>query len=178
MAGARQALGGALAMGALMTFGDWVWAVFVPAHRVVYGLLHGLALCAAIGAFLTWRAGRVAAGAAWGGGTGLAAAVGFYALAPLLGWAAMFPAWMAFWIAFAWIERRFVSRNRTAREALARGAVAAVASGLAFYAVSGMWTRPDPAGPDYAWALLAWTFAFLPGFAALLVSRPAGVAVK
>ena len=38
----------------------------------------------------------------------------------------------------------------------------------AFYAVSGMWFPFNPAGWDYAVHFVSWTFAFLPGFAALL----------
>ena len=40
-------------------------------------------------------------------------------------------------------------------------------TGLAFYAISGIWTRPSPDGPNYVRNFLSWTFAFLPGFAAL-----------
>jgi hypothetical protein len=53
-----------------------------------------------------------------------------------------------------------------------RGLGAAVLSGLAFYLISGIWTRHDPGGPNYAWNLVAWSFAFFPGFAVLFSSRP------
>ena len=52
MTGIGPAVLGALLMGALMTFGDWFWARFDLRHRAVFGLLHGLALCCAIGAYL------------------------------------------------------------------------------------------------------------------------------
>ena len=51
-----------------------------------------------------------------------------------------------------------------------RGVLAALTSGLAFYAISGIWTNPAPGGPNYAYNFLCWTIAFLPGFAALLVT--------
>ena len=49
----------------------------------------------------------------------------------------------------------------------ARGVVAALLSGVAFYLVSGMWTSPPRGGPDYPRFFLNWTFAFFPGFLAL-----------
>ena len=55
--------------------------------------------------------------------------------------------------------------------ALARGVLAAVGSGAAFYAISGIWTDPRPGGPDYGHHFLSWTLAFLPGFLALLVGK-------
>lgn len=37
--------------------------------------------------------------------------------------------------------------------------------------VSGIWTRPSAAGPDYAVHFVSWSFAFLPGFLALFWIR-------
>lgn len=171
MTGIVQALTAAVLIAALMTFGDFVWARFVPAHRVVYGLLHGLLLCLAIGLSLGIPRARPGRGALGGAVIGLLAALLFYALAPLLGWGAMFPAWMAFWIAFAVLEGCGLGEPRkTTRESVARGVVAAAASGVAFYAISGIWTHPAPGGPDYPRHFGSWTIAFLPGFLALAVS--------
>ena len=50
-------------------------------------------------------------------------------------------------------------------------AAAAVTSGTAFYAISGIWRPFDPQGWDYAVHFGAWTLAYLPGFAALFLSR-------
>ena len=41
--------------------------------------------------------------------------------------------------------------------------------GLAFWAVSGMWTAPER-HESYALRFIYWSLAFLPGFAALLIS--------
>jgi len=49
----------------------------------------------------------------------------------------------------------------------------ATSSGVAFYLISAIWTRPRPGGPDYVHHFLCWTIAFLPGFVFLL-ARPAG----
>jgi hypothetical protein len=53
---------------------------------------------------------------------------------------------------------------------VARGAVAAIASGLAFYLISGIWRPFNPQGLDYLVHFAAWTVAFAPGFAALMIA--------
>jgi hypothetical protein len=75
----------------------------------------------------------------------------------------MFVAWMGLWVGFGLISGSAI------RISVARGVVAAVLSGAAFYAISGIWTRPGPGDPDYLYHYLCWTVAFLPGFLALLV---------
>lgn len=172
MRGLDRALLGALLIGGLMTFGDWVWMHFDLPHRAIFGLAHGLTLCCGIGLFLGAPRGRLAKGAIAGGAIGLGAAAGFYLLAPLLRWAAMFPMWMALWVAFGVLLWRFLGEPiALMREAVVRGLVAAVISGLAFYAISGIWTEPSPGGPDYLRHFASWTFAFLPGFLALLIEK-------
>jgi hypothetical protein len=168
MRGAVRPLLGALALAALNTLGDLVWARFVHQHRTVYGLIHGTVLLLALGLFLGLVRGRPARGALLGAVVGLLAALSFYALAPLLGYAAMFVSWMSLWIGFALVDARLRGAVR-AREVLVRGLIAAILSGAAFYAVSGIWTNPAPGAPNYAWHFLCWTIAFLPGLAALLL---------
>jgi hypothetical protein len=165
----RDALFAALLLGVVSTIGDAVWAEGHIRHRVVYGLLHGAALCLCIGAFIGVRAGRPAAGALAGPLVGLLAAGGFYLLAPTMGIAAMFPMWMLFWICFGLLEPALRGVARPMSGA-GRGIVAALFSGAAFWAISGIWTRPSPGGPSYAWHFACWTFAFLPGFLALFAA--------
>jgi hypothetical protein len=64
-----------------------------------------------------------------------------------------------------------LDRSHAYGNAAVRGVVAAILSGLAFYAISGIWTRPSPEGPNYVRNFLSWTFAFFPGFAALFMVR-------
>jgi len=168
MPGALAALAGALLLGALNTFGDFVWARFVSAHRAVFGLAHGTLLLMAVGLYLGFLRGRPALGALAGAVVGLLAAASFYALAPLLGDVAMFVSWMALWIGFALVDAR-LRGGVSSREAVLRGTAAAVGSGLAFWAISGIWLSPAPGGPRYAYNFLCWTLAFLPGFLALLL---------
>ncbi len=52
---------------------------------------------------------------------------------------------------------------------MTRGLVAALTSGSAFYFVSGIWIPFNPAGLDYLFHFGAWTLAYTPGFAALML---------
>ena len=167
-----HAILGALWAAALSTLGDWIWARFIPAHRPVYGLIHGAALCLGIGLALGVARGRALRAAAAGAAIGLAAAGGYYVLARFVGYGAMFVLWMGLWVAFGLLVARGLGEPRqTSRSGWTRGALAALGSGLAFYAISGIWTRHRAGGPDYPYHFACWTIAFLPGFAALLVRR-------
>jgi hypothetical protein len=165
----RDAVMAALLLGAVMTFGDFVWASWHVQHRVAYGLVHGAVMCLCIGAVIGLRAGRLAAGALAGPIVGVVAAGAFYLLAPWLRWSAMLPAWMLFWVLFALLQHR-LGGAEPGHRALVRGVAAAVLSGLAFYAISGIWTNHATGGPDYPVNFASWTFAFLPGFLALFGS--------
>lgn len=164
------AVAAALFLGAVMTVGDFLWAYFGIRHTIRAGLAHGALMCLCLGAVVAARAGRLAVGLAVGPVIGVLAAGAFYAMAPTLGWGAMLPAWMLFWICFALLQHYL--RPETLPRALGRGVVAAVLSGLAFYAISGIWTgRHDTSGPVYLVHFLYWSFAFLPGFLVLFFRR-------
>jgi hypothetical protein len=159
----------ALSLGAVMTLGDYAWAALHISHRVAYGLAHGAAMCLCIGLVIGVRAGRPMAGAIAGPWIGLLAGALFYALAPALRWGALLPSWMSFWILFALLQQR-LRPIESGRAAAIRGLAAAVSSGLAFYAISGIWTGPHVA-PNYAVNIVSWSFAFLPGFLSLFWNR-------
>ena len=171
----------AVTLGAVSTLGDFVWAALRLRHEMAYGLIHGAVICFCIGAVIGVRERRVLQALVAGPIVGLVAAGAFYALAPWLRYSAMFPAWMLFWICFALLQERLASGRPSAAPAaavspslgaaVARGLAAAVLSGLAFYAISGIWTSPSPGGPNYTRNFLSWSFAFLPGFAALFAGR-------
>jgi hypothetical protein len=178
-----SALVGALALGALMTIGDFIWANWRVRHTVVHGVVHGMAVFLAIGLILGGRTGAPLLGGVAGVVAGAAAAGSFYLFAPLLGYAAMFVSWVLVWIAlgliYLWLQTRAAARaaggasssiasGSLVKDGFGRGVVAALASGAAFYAVSGMWFPFNPAGWDYLVHFGSWTVAFLPGFAALL----------
>jgi uncharacterized membrane protein (UPF0136 family) len=162
----RDALVAALFLGAVMAAGDYLWAVMHVRHRVAYGLAHGAVMCLCLGIAIGVHTRRPVPAIVAGPVIGVIAAGAFYLLAPWLGLAAMFPAWMLFWILFALLQRQLRGGERLA-SAAARGGVAAVLSGLAFYAISGIWTGPSHDVPMPAIRFAAWSFAFLPGFLAL-----------
>jgi hypothetical protein len=165
-----QTILASLALGAVMTIGDWTWAALNLRHRVAYGIIHGAVMCLCLGTAIGIREGRPAAGVVAGPIIGVVAAAAFYALAPWLRLMAMFPAWMLFWVLFALLQAVLRKEPRYGA-AVGRGLAAAVLSGAAFYAISGIWTRHDPGGPNYLWNFAAWSFAFFPGFAALFAVR-------
>jgi len=164
------AVGAALFLGAVMTAADFVWAYFDVRHTIGAGLAHGAAMCLCIGLVVGARAGRVVPGLVAGPPIGILAAATFYAMSPTFGWGAMLPAWMLFWICFALLQRFLLTE--TLGKALARGLIAAVVSGLAFYSIAGIWMNPSPGGPNYLVHFVYWSFAFLPGFLTLFSIRP------
>lgn len=161
----------ALFLGAVMAAGDYIWAAFGVQHRVVYGLVHGAVMCLCLGLAIGVHVRRVIPAAVAGPIIGVIAAGLFYALAPALRMSAMFPAWMAFWILFALLQHALRAGGRAVL-AVAQGLVAAVLSGVAFYAISGIWTGPSAhEPPNLAVHFAAWSFAFLPGFLVLFWRR-------
>jgi hypothetical protein len=166
------ALVGALILAALSTLYDFIWAYFHVRHQVVNGLVHGTTLLSVAGAVLGWSAGRPVAGLLGGALAGLVSAASFYLFYPVLGYlSAILAAWGLLWLLFAGLTAWLRGVNPFETPVLLRGLAAAVASGLAFYLVSGMWTD-HTAPPNYLRNFVSWTFAFFPGFAALLGPTP------
>ena len=168
--GLTHAIVAAVLLAAVMTGGDFIWSVFDVRNRMMNGIVHGAAVCLAIGTVIGWRARRLAAGVAAGPVIGVIAALAFYALAPSLRYFAMLPAWMLFWLLFAFLRQRLM-RTESIATAVGRGIVAALLSGAAFYAISGIWTNPPPGPPRYGVHFASWVFAFVPGFVALFIGQ-------
>src|SRR5687768_14099934 len=101
--GLAEAITGTLAIAAVSTAGDFIWATWIAEARGVYGFIHGALLFLAIGLFLGRLAGRAAAGAIAGACVGALAAGLYYVLAPTLGLPAMIVAWMAVWLGLAFV---------------------------------------------------------------------------
>lgn len=169
---AAQTLVASSVLGLASAFGDWVWTRFLPDGAVLPGVVHGVLVFLLVAGILGW-----AAGSARALGrlvltlppAGLALAAAFYPLASALGYlGALLATWVAMWLILALIQRWARSAGETVAVALARGLLAALTSGVAFWLVSGMWTRPD-LDIGYPLRFAAWTLAFLPGFAALLL---------
>lgn len=162
-----------LALAALSTLADWIWAGWIPDGAVVPGVIHGVVFFAALAVALGWAVddvraiGRLLRTLPL---AGLVLAAAFYPLATVAGYlGALLLTWTGMWLAVAWLQRRAVEGLEPARHALVRGLAAAAGSGLAFWVVSGMWTRPA-SETGYGLRLVYWTFAFLPGMSALLLT--------
>jgi hypothetical protein len=166
------AIAGALFIAEVSTLGDFIWATVIPRHMPRYGLTHGTLLFLCVGLYLGLVAKRPALGALGGALIGFLAAGSFYVLAPVAGYSVMFAVWFGIWIALAFLNYRVLRTGVGLNEVAVRGVAAAILSGLAFYAVSGIWFPFRPRGWDYAVHFASWTVAYLPGFAALLISRP------
>ena len=169
-----QTLIGSFLMGAISTIGDLLWELFIPQHQTHWGILHGILLCFLMGAILgrmsgSWKTAKTFG--LWEIGVGAVSAGLFYALWPLMGWSAMFVAWMVLWLMTAWIMDRALRSGEAFKWMALRGVLAAVLSGAVFYLISGIWTDPPPDGPNYPLNFAFWTLAFIPGFAALVLRR-------
>ena len=170
MTGVRDAVIAAILLGAVMAFGDWIWSALNLPHRMAYGLTHGAVMCLCLGVAIGLRAGRVVPAAVAGPLIGVIAAGSFYALAPWLRYSAMFPSWMLFWILFAFLQQ-WLTKAESLTIAAARGGIAAILSGIAFYLISGIWIDRSDGGQNPLVHLAAWSFAFLPGFAVLFADH-------
>ena len=165
------ALIGAALLGVLSAFYDFLWAYFDVRHRTINGLVHGMTLLSVLGLVLGWAARRPGAGVAGGAAAGLLAAASFYVFYPVLGYLwGIVAAWIVMWLLFAMLDAWLRGARVIDADVFLRGSLAAVLSGAAFYLVSGMWTDHSTP-PNYARNAVYWTFAFFPGFAALLWRR-------
>ncbi len=172
----------ALLLAAASTLADLIWALWIPAHRAVFGLIHGALLFMVLGLVLGVLAARDRDGAdsrplpalAAGGEllAGLGGAAAYYALSPFIGWWAMLVAWMGLWVFTAVLNRWIRDSTEGLGLTLGRGAAAAVLSGAAFFwAVSTIWFSGSTRDPSYAVNFASWFVAFLPGFACLLLRQ-------
>ncbi len=167
-----------MVLGVVSSFGDWLWANFIPDGAVAPGVAHGFVIFVILAVVLGWAAGGR-------GATrrllvtlplaGLAIAAAFYPLAAVVGYlGGLLVTWVAMWLALATLSRWARGGREGLGRALLPGVVAALLSGLAFWAISGIWTGPSPEVVNYLVRAGTWTFAFLPGFAALLIGQADG----
>jgi hypothetical protein len=168
--GMRYTATGAVVTAAVSTLGDYLWANVLPHHRPIYGLAHGALLFLTVGLCLGAAARKPMTGATGGAAIGFSAAAGFYLLQPFIGYSGLFVMFIGLWMALGLLNGRILARD-TMRVVLVRSTLAAIGSGLGFYAVSGIWFPFRQRGWDYAVHFVCWTAAYLPGFAALLVTR-------
>lgn len=169
--GLRDSLVGALLTAGVSTLGDYLWANVLQHHRPIYGLAHGALLFLTVGFWLGIVARKPLSGAIGGALIGFSAAAAFYLLQPFIGYSALFVLFAALWVALGLLNGRVLQQRDSFAAVVARSALAAIGSGLGFYAISGIWFPFNPRGWDYARHFVSWTIAYLPGFAALLVKH-------
>ena len=168
--GVTASIVAALMMAGVSTLGDFLWADVLPRpHPALYGVIHGAILFLCVGLILGASARRPLTGAIGAAAIGALASVGFYAFVPFAGYSVMFPLWIGVWLALGVLHESLHLRRVALRVALTRGGLAAIAAGSAFYLVSGIWFPFDPQGWDFTVHFGAWTIAYFPGFAALLI---------
>jgi len=162
-------------LGLVSTLGDWIWAMFIPDGAVLPGIVHGVLifLIFALVLGVAAQSRMVRRRLLWSLPiAGLVIAAAFFPLAYVLGYlGALLATWVAMWLSLALLQRWARSRSESLQRALARGLFAAVASGIAFWAISGIWTDPALLG-NYPLRLIYWSIAFFPGFLALLWGQP------
>ncbi len=162
------ALVGSMLLAVLSTVADYVWFLDIPQHQVSSGMIHGSVLFAALGGYLGWRKGKMAAGAIGGLVSGMLAALSFYALAPLGGYSMMIVSWVLLWIMLAALQTHLDGRLDMAR-ALGRGVVTSIAAGLGFAVVLFQLYRGWPPAEFPVFRhFVAWSMAYLPGLWVLL----------
>jgi hypothetical protein len=160
---------GIVIVSAIATLGDYIWYEIGVRHRMIAGVIHGAALLMSVGGVLGWTARRVGIGLQVGIGAGIVGALAYYALAPAMGYPAMFVAWVVVWMLLAYGEGRILGRPaRPWLTVLTRGVIAAALSGIAFYAISGtVWGRAPAGGRSYVQHFFAWIVAWAPGILAI-----------
>lgn len=162
------ALIGSMLLAVLSTVADYVWFLDIPQHQVSSGMIHGAVLFAALGGYLGWRKGKLAAGALGGLLSGMLAALSFYALAPVGGYSMMIVSWVLLWIMLAALQTHLDGHLNMAK-ALGRGLATAIAAGLGFAVVLFQLYRGWPPAEFSAFRhFVAWSMAYLPGLWVLL----------
>ena len=160
---------GIVIVAAVSAAGDYVWYEVGVQHRMWAGVLHGAVLLTAVGGTLGAATGRTSAGLPMGTVAGVAGALTYYALEPVLRSAAMLVAWASLWIVLALLDGRLVRRDkRSIQVCLIQGMTAALLSGVTFYlVVASLWGRPPAGGRNYAIQFALWAIAWAPGMLAI-----------
>ena len=160
---------GIVLVAAVSAVGDYVWYEIGVQHRVWTGAVHGAVLLSAVGATLGAAHGRAIRGLPMGTAAGVAGALVYYALFPVLRSWAMFAAWASLWIMLAVIDGRIIRAvKRPLAQCLLQGCSAAVLSGVTFFLVVGsLWGRPPAGGRSYLMQFAMWTIAWAPGILAI-----------
>ena len=169
-----KAILGTLIVAAVSTASDYTWFEFGVRHNVLTGVVTGAVMLMAVGGVIGWAGRRISAGLWLGMVAGVFGALAYFAMEPAIGRsAAMMAAWVSLWLVLAIGDARLVRMPRRPWvEALGRGVLAAVLSGVAFYlVVSGLWSYSPSSARNYALQYARWIVAWAPGILALAWPR-------
>jgi hypothetical protein len=171
-------LAGIAVIAAAATVGDVIWYTVGVRHTMTAGLLHGALLLAVLGAVLGASSGRLVKGLPIGALAGIGGALSYYGLILVMDsrtYGTAIPgAWVIMWLLLAALDGRWLRApdRRPWSEIAIRGAIAAVAGGLAFALVRNvLWGRPPGAERNYLLQFAAWAFAWAPGLLVLTWGR-------
>ena len=169
-----NAIAGIAVIAAAATLGDFIWYSAGVRHTMTAGLLHGALLLAVLGAVLGAASGRIVKGLPIGALAGIGGALSYYALILVMDsrtYGTAIPgAWVIMWLLLATLEGRWLRAPDSRRwsEIAIRGALAAVAGGVAFALVRTiLWGRPPGGERNYLVQFAGWAFAWAPGLLAL-----------
>ena len=168
---------GILGVALIATLADYTWYTLHVRHSIATGIIHGAVLLTAVGAVLGLDAGRVLRGLPIGTLSGVGGALIYYLLVAFVDrrtyGAAIPAAWVAMWLIIALLDGRWLRRpQRPWGEIAARGVLAAVLGGVAFYLMlNTLWGRPPATGRNYIVQFAAWAIAWAPGLLALAARR-------
>jgi hypothetical protein len=173
-----RAAAGVLVVAAAATCGDFIWYTYGVRHTAIAGFVHGALLLAAVGAVLGAASGHIVKGLPLGAVAGVAGAATYYLLVTVMDrrtYGTAIPAsWVIMWLILAALDGRWLRApsRRGWGEVAARGLIAAVLGGAAFYLVlNTLWGRPPAGGRNYLVQFLAWAVAWTPGLLALTLDR-------
>lgn len=165
---------GVLVVAACATTADYIWYTYGVHHTMVAGLVHGTLLLTSVGAVLGVASGHALKGLPIGALAGIVGAASYYVLVAVMDrrtyGTAIPAAWIIMWLTLAALDGRWLRApgRRSWRAVAARGLLAAVLGGVAFYLVlTTLWGRPPADGRNYALQFLTWAFAWAPGLLAL-----------
>lgn len=171
---------GILGVALVATLGDYTWYTMGVRHSIVTGIVHGAVLLTSVGAVLGFDAGRLLKGLPIGALSGIGGALIYYGLVAVFDrrtyGTAIPAAWVGMWLIVALLDGRWLRapQRRPWGEIAARGVLAAVVSGVAFYLVMNtLWGRPPATGRNYFVQFAAWVVAWAPGILALTLGRRA-----
>lgn len=160
------------------TLADFIWYTVGVPHTVTAGVVHGALLLTVVGGVLGAANSRLVKGLPIGALAGIGGALTYYLLVLLIdsrAYGTAIPgAWVMMWLLLAALDGRWLRApdRRTWGEIVVRGAIAALAGGVAFALVRDMlWGAPPTGERNYFLQFLLWAFAWAPGLLALTWKR-------